>query len=480
MTFLRRVVALGVVLGLATALPASALSAPTWATPRTLSLPVDAVGIPDGFFSSLSCASATNCAAAGSYSDNRGRVLGMIATDSMGVWKSATALTVPAGAGSNPGVTLYQVSCGAVGNCSAAGSYSDAKGDTLAYVDNERGGRWLRARTLSLPANALVKGQDADLRSVSCRAANTCSAVGVYQDNNPIGSRSEGFVANERRGVWSRAHEVLLPASNFNPFVTLSQIACSSSTNCVGVGSFINANDVSEALAVDEVHGAWRRALALGVPEDASRYSGASASEVSCLSGGSCAVFGTYLTTSGATEGLSASETNAVWSSASALSMPANAAANPHVFVFGFDSIACSSPGNCSVGGQYQDTRGAYQGFLENEVGGVWQAASQMQVPSGTQSGQNGGVVAVQCPSDGNCVASGSYLDASGAYQPDVVSEVDGTWQRGAQVPLPSGATTVGTDGGIYAIHCATATSCVGIGSYLRGTDTYEGFTLGS
>ena len=97
---------------------------------------------------------------------------------------------------------------------------------------------------------------------------------------------------------------------------------------------------------------------------------------------------------------------------------------------------------------------------------------------NGDSGGQNGGVVAISCPSLGDCQASGSYLDTSGNYQAVVFGETDGVWQRGTEVTLPSGAGTVGVDGGIYAIYCASATSCVGVGSYLKGASTYEGFTL--
>ena len=197
---------------------------------------------------------------------------------------------------------MYGVSCGVVGNCAAVGSYENAHGDIAAFVDNERGAHWLRAKTLPLPANALVRGQDALVRSVSCSSANTCSAIGTYQDNNPVGTRTEGFVANERKGTWSRARQMLLPASNFNPFVSISQIACSSSVDCVGVGSFINNNDVTEALVVNEVGGVWHRAQALTLPASASRFADASVTEVTCLKDSSCAAFGTFNATSGAVE----------------------------------------------------------------------------------------------------------------------------------------------------------------------------------
>jgi cytochrome c551/c552 len=246
----------------------------------------------------------------------------------------------------------------------------------------------------------------------------------------------------------------------------------------VGVGSFINNNDVTEALVVNEVGGVWHRAQALTLPASASRFADASVTEVSCLKDSSCAAFGTFNATSGAIEAMSASESGGVWATASALAMPTNAATNPYVFLFGFGGIACATTDNCSVGGQYKDIAGAYQGFLENEVNGVWSPATQVALPAnGSSGGQNGGVVALSCPSLGACQASGSYLDTSGNYQAVVFSQLNGVWQRGSEVTLPSGAGTVGVDGGIYSIYCASATSCVGVGSFLKGA-TYEGFTL--
>jgi hypothetical protein len=479
MTFLGRAAVLAALVTLAMTLPASAIATPTWTTAHQVALPKGATGIPDGFFSSLSCPSLGNCDAAGSYSNGGGQILGLIANESNGSWTAPVSLQAPVGAAGNEGVTVYGVSCGAVGNCAAVGSYENGHGDTVAFVDDERGAHWLRAQVLPLPPNALVRRQNALVRSVSCSSVNTCSAVGTYQDNNPVGTRTEGFVANERNGTWGRARQILLPASNFNPFVSISQIACSSSVDCVGVGSFINNNDVTEALVVNEVGGAWHRAQALALPASASRFADASVTEVTCLKDSSCAAFGTFNATSGAQEAMSASETSGVWEAASALAMPTNAAANPHVFLFGFGGIACAATDNCSVGGQYKDSAGGYQGFLENEVDGVWSPATEATLPvNGSSGGQNGGVVAISCPGLGECQASGSYLDTSGNYQAVVFSETGGEWQRGTEVTLPSGAATVGVDGGIYALYCASATSCVGVGSYLKGASTYEGFTL--
>ena len=473
-----RCVALVAATSLGLALPASALSPVNWTVARSMSLPDHGTDIPDGFISSLSCLNANSCVAAGAYTTSQGAILGLVETERNGTWLSPTSLRPPPAAANDPGITLYQVSCGAPGSCVAVGSYN-TNTSTLPLLVEERAGHWEQGRGLALPANALIRGQDATLRAVSCKRATTCSAVGTYQDNNPVGPRSEGFVANEVNGVWRRAKEVALPKSNFDPFVSLNQLSCSSAGTCVAVGSFIDANDITQALVVQELNGVWHSAQAIAPPPDASRFAGASWSEVTCLSDASCAVLGTYNSSSGAIEAMVDSETSGSWGSATEVTLPPDAAADPHVLLFGFDGIACSSQGYCSLGGQYQDSAGKYEGFLANEDSGVWSPAQGVELPAGGASGgANGGIVALSCPRSDNCEASGSYLDSSGNYQALVVNEVDGVWQRASKVSLPGGAATVGVDGGVYAIDCWTSTSCVGIGSYLKGSSTYEGFTL--
>jgi hypothetical protein len=479
MKSVRTTVVVAALVALATTTAASG-SVPAWRVAKLVALPTGAQGIPDGFLPTLSCVSAGNCEAGGAYTNARGDVEGLVLTETAGVWTTPTTLAPPADAAGNPGVTLYDLSCGALGNCAAVGSYSDRAGNTEAFVANEVGGHWGAARAVTLPANAAAKGQSALLRSVDCPAAGTCSAVGTYGDNDALASRSEGFVVAETSNAWGPAREITIDErTNFNPFVTMNQIACSTSGDCTAVGSFIDANDVTDGLVLNEVDGAWRPAVALALPANASAFAGATISEVTCVRGSSCAVLGTYNTTTGAVEALVATNHAGAWSRARELTMPANAAANPHVFLYGFTGIACASAGACAVGGQYQDTSGDYQGFLVDEDHNAWTSGTELQLPSGgRQAGKNGGVVAVACPSAGNCRASGAYLDSSGDYQALVVNQADGLWQRGEKVILPDGGTTVGVDGGIYSLLCASVNSCVGTGSYLKGGDTYEGFTL--
>lgn len=475
----RSAVVLSILAALVFALPASAVYLP-WQHAKEAALPKDATGIPDGFFPTLSCVSVHECVAAGDYSTSKGTTEGLIESETNGVWRAPVTLVAPLGAAADPNVTVFGLSCAAAGNCAAVGSYEDSAHNVVPFTANEIGFTWQRSRELKLPKNALVTGQQGELRDVVCSGANNCSAVGEYFDNYSAYPRSQGFVATEVRGRWTTAREVSVAArTNFNPFVSFAQLACSSIGNCVGVGSYIDGNDVTQGLVVSQVRGVWQKGKTIALPSSASAFADASLDEVACVAHSTCAALGTFISNSGAIEAMTASGANGLWQRADELVMPNGSRNNPHAFLFGFNGIACASPGNCSAGGQYQDSAGSYQGFLANETNGVWGQAIEMGLPSGGASaGQNGGVVALDCPAVGECQASGSYLDSAGSYQAVTLSEIGGVWQRGVKVNLPAGATTVGVDGGIYAIDCPTTSSCVGVGSYLRSGATYEGFTL--
>lgn len=482
MKSLRSALLLAGIVTLSSVVPASASTTLTWQHAKKALLPGGATGLPSGYLPTLACSSVGNCESGGSYSLANGVTNAMVLREVKRRWTTPTTLRAPVGVHSNANMQIFGLSCGSVGNCSAAGSYSVNATNTLAFVDDQVNGRWLSANEVTLPVDALTNGQSALVHSVVCPSPGNCSGVGTYLDNDPVSARSLGFVVNEVHGVWRSADEVTYSAStNANPFTALNQLACSSVGNCVGVGSFIDVHDVTQALLVVERNGQWSSGVTIAPPPNASEYAGVSVSEVTCVKKSSCAIVGTYYTNTGAIEGFSASATNGHWSNSVELAMPANAAVNPHVFLYGYQGIACSSAANCALGGQYLDNNGNYQGFLENDVAGSWKRAVEVVMPvGGGSAGKNGGVVAISCPSKGNCRAGAAYLDIQGIYQALLIVETSGVWHQGTKVVLPAGATTVGIDGGIYSLVCVTTNSCTAIGSYLEPTTFYQGLTLSS
>jgi len=479
MRFLRVTLVLGTVLTVATSIAASAGVNPTWQTAKNAALPAQASGLYNGNLSVLSCPAAGDCVAGGIYQDASGNSYGLLLNEVGGVWRSPTSVTPPSNAVVADGVSLYAVSCGAVGDCSGVGTYADAAGNQRSFVVDEVGGVWQKALEVTLPPNAAPSSQVSDLHSIACASAGNCSAVGAYSVSASSNPLQEAFVVNEVGGHWQNGTELSLPAgANFNPFAELSQISCASAGNCSAAGSYIDASNVDHALVATEVRGSWRAGTALALPTNASQYAGATLSEISCAGAGDCAVAGTYNATNGTDQLLVDTQTNGSWARATQVQPPANAPASPHVLLYGFNGVDCPTVGNCVAGGQYQDKSGDYQGFFVNEVNGHWQSATELSLPAGAvQAGKNGGVVSISCVTPGNCSAGAAYLNASGNYEALTVNEVNNAWAVGSKITLPSGATTVGEAGGVYAVSCQRTGSCEAVGSYETASGNYLGFT---
>jgi hypothetical protein len=481
MKFLRTALVIGASVS-AAIVPALAGAAPVWPASRIVLLPAGAKGVPSGYLPALACSSVGNCVAGGGYTNAAGTNEGLLFSQVNGAWRSPVTITPPANAAAIAGINVFADACGATGYCSAVGTYFDKSNNSQAFVDSEVGGVWRGAVAVALPANAVVSNQNAQLHSVACSSGGNCSAVGTYSAKASPLAATEGLVVNEVAGVWQRASEVRLPpGTNVNPFVLLNQVACASPGNCSAVGSYIDSNGATHGLLVSEFANRWLAGLALALPANASSFPDASLSSIACISAGNCDAIGTYDNTQGDVEGLTVVQSSRSWKRASAMAMPPSAASNPRVFFYGFNGISCSSLGNCSAGGQYRDSAGDYQGFMVNDVNSTWQVADELKLPaSAPQVGKNGGVVALTCPSNGNCSAGAAYLDATGNYQAVVVNRVNGTWLTGVKVTLPGGATSVGVDGGVYGLICKAVNQCTATGSYQRTATVYEGFTLSS
>jgi hypothetical protein len=145
--------------------------------------------LPGAIINTLSCPAATYCVMAGTFGyDSSGDPEGaLVLREKDGHWSAATSLTGPAGpSAGHPGGSVGTLSCASVGNCGAGGSDvtgQDENGNfTYAgYVAGERDGRWPPSEEPPGLA-ALSAGGNSGVSSLSCAAANTCSAGGYYTD----------------------------------------------------------------------------------------------------------------------------------------------------------------------------------------------------------------------------------------------------------------------------------------------------------
>jgi hypothetical protein len=157
--------------------PAASPSRHVWGT--AIAVPGITALSPSGpaALTSVSCGSAGNCGAGGIYADTSGLRQAFVVSQVNGTW--GKAIEVPGTAALNQGgfAGITSVSCASAGNCSAAGGYAHNSASIQAFVVSQVNGTWGKA--IEVPGTAaLNQGGNAETTSVSCASAGECSAGG--------------------------------------------------------------------------------------------------------------------------------------------------------------------------------------------------------------------------------------------------------------------------------------------------------------
>jgi hypothetical protein len=133
----------------------------------------------------------------------------MIATQAHGRWSRGIPLLLPTNAAAQPYAQVTGLACHSAGNCVAVGDYQYGRsGNLQAFMAIESHGRWARAFTPRLPANA-ASPSSAQLEAVTCTSNGSCDAVGTYQDS--AGNAQTMVVAKPPSGPWGQASEIASP-----------------------------------------------------------------------------------------------------------------------------------------------------------------------------------------------------------------------------------------------------------------------------
>ena len=243
-----------------------------------------------------------------------------------------TAVEVPGLAALDAGASaeVSSVSCASAGNCAAGGRYGQVSGGSQAFVVSETHGVWRTAREVPLPSTS---GGSAAVTSVSCPSAGNCTAGGYYPiPAGPFavpGSNSQGFVVSETHGVWGTPQVPPgLAALNVGDFATVSSVSCASAGNCGAAGSWTSEDDRTDdnpglpnPFVAAEKNGHWGT---VHVPSSAKLQLYQSeqiwANAVSCPSAGNCTAVGTAA--GFGAWGFVVREVHGTWGTAAALRAP--------------------------------------------------------------------------------------------------------------------------------------------------------------
>ena len=307
--------------------------------------------------SSVSCASARNCAAVGGYKDSSRHHQAFVASETNGTWHAA--IEVPGTAALNKGgfATVSSVSCASAGNCLAGGSYFAAEADIQAFVASETNGTWHAA--IEVPGTAALNiGRSADVMSVSCTSAGNCAAGGYYND---LDNGGQAFVASERDGTWRKAIEVPGTAALNSLGAEVASLSCASAGNCAAGGFYTDSSSI-QAFVASEANGTWHAAVRTAAPNKGAY---AAVASVSCGSAGNCVAVGRYTDGSGHTQAFVASEANGTWHAA--IEVPGTGTLNRGGSA-GVLSVSCASADSCAAAGSYTDRSGHTQAFVASQT----------------------------------------------------------------------------------------------------------------
>ena len=420
---------LAVLVGAVGAVPASALpvgagAGGTWGKaeeiPGTAKLNVGGTAS----VNSLSCSSPGNCAVGGSYALKTGESA-FLATQRSGGWRTAFKVSGSIMKSQNSQVT--SVSCPSAGNCAAAGSYEDSGSRTQAFVVTERKGTWSAAREVP-GSGQLNAGGGGGISNLVCVSAGNCVVAGYYTDS----SRTDHvYTVSERNGTWQHVDQLNLTALGAGSYILVTSLSCPSAGSCALGGQYIDSHGRDQAFLASEKNGAWRAAEE--VPGTGPLNAGgiATTSSVSCPSAGNCALDGSYLDNSGHTELFVVSESNGRWGTASEMAGLAKLNAGGSAAV---GMVSCASAGYCVTGGQYLDGVHHVHAFIATERKGHWANAEQVPGLTKLKA-SGSSVTVISCASAGNCGIGGNYIDGSGQLQAFVANQGKGRWGNAIEVP---------------------------------------------
>ena len=191
---------------------------------------------------------------------------------------------------------------------------------------------------------------------------------------------------------------------------------------------------------------------------------------ISCSSFGNCSAGGFYQDSAG-TQAFVVSETGGTWGSPQEVAANFNTNGNAQV-----NSISCISTGNCSAGGYYATILGT-SAFVIDEVSGSWGSIQNVASVLDTQS--RGALNSISCTSIGNCSAAGQYKNNLG-WQAFVVDEVGGIWRTAQEVAgaLNTASSARGAQAGINSISCTSTGNCSAGGFYSDGSGQQQAFVV--
>jgi uncharacterized repeat protein (TIGR02543 family) len=281
-------------------------------------------------------------------------------------------------------------------------------------------------------------GNSGQLDAISCASAATCTAVGYDANDQPL-----FLTGNPSNWTASNAIQITL-GSGFGSSGYLEAISCTSATTCTAVG--IDGN--GEPLVLTGNPSSWTASNATEITLGSGFSSIGHLYAISCASAATCTAVG-Y---DGHDQPLVLTGNPSSWTASNATQITLGSGFGSSGYL---EAISCASATTCTAVG----IDGNNQPLVLTGNPSSWTASNATEITLGSGFGSNGSLRAISCTSAATCTAVGY----DGHDQPLVLTGNPSSWSasNATEITLGSGFSSIGH---LYAISCASATTCTAVG----------------
>ena len=336
---------------------------------------------------------------------------------------------------------LSAVNCMSASNCWAVG-YSVNNADVVeTLIERWDGTGWAIVDSPNTSAT-----QDNYLFSVTCvPAAADCWAVGHYL-NDATGSY-QALIEHWDGDLWTIG---LAPSPSITQSSGLFGVTCVSTSDCWAVGqSFNDISGVYQALIEHWDGISWT--IVISSNSDFTQANGLFA--ITCGSASDCWAVGHYFNTEGVAQTLIERWDGNSWA---IVSSPGTGTSQPN----GLVAVTCvPAAADCWVVGYYYNAEDIAQTLIERWDGAAWAIVDS---PNATAT-QSNFLSGVACVTASDCWAVGYH--APGTFQ-NLIEHWDGT----SWVVVNSPNTSATQANFLYGVACLSASNCWAVGSYYNGS----------
>ena len=376
-------------------------------------------------------------------------------------------------------IVEYSADCYSLnsGEC-VSGNFSGSSQASATVTSTVNG--WGQATPAEFADNIpLSTPQEMYTSSVSCASPGNCTAVGQFRNST---SGLEAFTMTSTGGVWDTARpaEFGTGIQRNSPDAFLFWVSCSSPGNCTAVGQFRDINEALQAFTMTSTGGVWALAQPAVFPTlIQSTPLNSVFNSVSCSSPGNCTAVGQFLNSTGGNEAFTMTSTGGVWGTARPAVFPADIQNTSLDSVF--NSVSCASPGNCTAVGQFKNITGGFEAFTMTSTNGVWALARPAVFVDFVQDVSKYGLfTSVSCASPGSCTAVGLVRNSDFTNKAFTMTSTNGEWgtARPAVFPAPTQSSSLSSN--FNSVSCASPDNCTAVGRFQNAVDDFQAFTMTS